>query len=301
LIADGSPSFFTEYEAKLGQAVADPVRVFAQGLQEVWMREFDNGYIVVSSITSANFTVPLSEPVHELPLSAQPARLTGQREAPAWKFVIDNYPQTALPAAGHADWWADDAHRARFRTTQGNWTVVTDDTQSHQVGNSFMVSFVEPGGPHGSSQGEPGAFEAVWSFEAPANGMFMFSTTAVDAHFYPLTDAAMVCIREQRDESAIGSSVQAVTHGSNDDCLASGALDQRAGIRDGRWQQLFASPVPLKVKTYYEVTIAWDPTCSGFVVADALLVESERLYNGNGALGKEVVVGAMDARVVLKG
>ena len=35
-------------------------------------------------------------------------------------------------------------------------------------------------------------------------------------------------------------------------------------------------------------------------MADALLVESQRLFHGGGALGKQVVVGAMDARVVLK-
>ena len=38
----------------------------------------------------------------------------------------------------------------------------------------------------------------------------------------------------------------------------------------------------------------------GYVMADALLVESQRLFHGGGALGKQVVVGAMDARVVLK-
>jgi hypothetical protein len=197
-----------------------------------------------------------------------------------------------MPAAGHTDWWAGDAHRARFRILAGNWTTVTDknEGESHQFGSSFLVSFVEPGGASGASQGLPGVFSAAWSFEAPAGGLYRFSTTAVDAHFYPLTDAAVVCVREQRE-------------GDDADCIASGTIDQRAGIRDGRWVELLASAVPLRSKISYDVTISWDPTCSGYVAADALLVESEQLYNGKGALanGNKVVIGAMDARIVLKG
>ena len=159
------------YQAELGQAVADPLRVFVQGVEEVWTREFDHGFIVVSSIHASNYTVMLPVPVHELPLSSQPGRITGQREAPAWQFVIDNAPPTGMVPAGHDDWWADDANRANFKILQGNWTVVTDQTQSHQFGASFLVGFVEPGGVEGFSQGRPGVFTAAWTFQAPANGL----------------------------------------------------------------------------------------------------------------------------------
>ena len=127
----------------------------------------------------------------------------------------------------------------------------------------------------------------------------------MDAHFYPLTDGAIVCVRVAGavlDESAAPSPTMpgAVFAAPNPDgCIARGTVDQRAEIRDGRWQRML-SGVPLRAKTSYEVLIAWDPTCAGFVAADALLVESDRLYHGNGAPAKQVVVGAMDARVVLK-
>lgn len=48
------------------------------------------------------------------------------------------------------------------------------------------------------------------------------------------------------------------------------------------------------------MTIAWDPSCGGYVAADALLVESDWLYHGGGVLGKQVTVGALDSRIVLK-
>ena len=124
----GAPSYFTEYEAELGpsfsflvpgmphvnrgpslrlllisyqdyhmllltlagQALADPVRVFAQGALEVWTREFTGGYVVVSSIRTRDYNVTLPLPVHELPLSKQPQRLSGLKEAPRWSFVVEN-------------------------------------------------------------------------------------------------------------------------------------------------------------------------------------------------------------------
>ena len=120
----GAPSYFTEYEAELGQAVADPVRVFANGAHEVWTREFEHGFVAVSSIIDQNHSVALPVAVDELPLSKQPSRLAGQREAPAWQMVVQNSgglgTDESFHAAGHPDWWADDAHRASFRT-QGNW------------------------------------------------------------------------------------------------------------------------------------------------------------------------------------
>ena len=59
----------------------------------------------------------------------------------------------------------------------------------------------------------------------------------------------------------------------------------------------------LKKDTSYEVLITWDPTCNGYIAADAILVESHALYHGGGTAAgpiKEVTVGAMDGRVVLK-
>ena len=105
----------------------------------------------------------------------------------------------------------------------------------------------------------------------------------MDAHAYPLTDSAVICVAE-----AGGAG-----------CIASTTVDQRAGIRDGRWQRV-ASGVVLTGNVSYTVSISWDPTCSGYVAADALLVESDRLYHGNGVLGRSVTVGAMDSRVVRK-
>lgn len=294
----GAPSFYTEYEANLGQAVADPVRLTQLGNQEVWTREFERGYIVVSSMTAAPFNVTFPELVLQLPLSAQPARLTGGREAPAWQFVVDNSPGGGPMPSGNNDWWASAAHRANFRTLQGNWTTVTDGTQSHQIGDSFLVGFSEPGGLAGTTQGFPGAFSAAWSFAAPEDGLYFLATTAVDAHLYPLTNAAQVCIRT-RNSSSPGRAKLARAP-ADGGCIASGAIDQRAGIRDGRWQPLFQAPVALQKQQYYDVVVAWDPTYSGYVAVDALLVESERLYHGNGMLSKQVVVNPLDSRVVLK-
>ena len=52
--------------------------------------------------------------------------------------------------------------------------------------------------------------------------------------------------------------------GDGDGCLATGTIDQRAEIRDGRWQRML-SGVPLRAKAMYEVVLAWDPTCAGCV------------------------------------
>ena len=179
----GAPSWYTEYDADLGQAIADPVCVFSTPFQpppwrgyhppgwnggsaeEVWTREFEFGFVVVSSIASRNFTVtlPRGKGLRPLPLSSRRDRITDQREAPAWQFVIDNEPaasgsslsvgarnkwtpacacSSAAPAccphvSGRPlDWWASDARRAGFRIVAGNWTSVSDSAQSHQVGNT---------------------------------------------------------------------------------------------------------------------------------------------------------------------
>ena len=299
----GAPSFFTEYEAPLGQALADPVLVESHGSAksggEVWTREFEHGYVVISSIPLQNYSVAFPESVHQLPLSTQPERLSDQREAPAWSFVVENSAGNpgageSFQVAGHQDWWADDTHRASFRTIEGNWTLVSDQTQSHNYAGGFFVGYSMPGGPSGSSQGHPNPFSAAWTFQSPDDGDFSISTTAVDAHLYPLTDEAVVCVREAN----IGDAV--FTSGGSANCLAQSTVDQRAGIRDGRWQTMVAA-VSLKANTSYEVVISWDPSCNGYVAADAILVESHRLYHGgSGSMGKSVVVGAMDSRIVLK-
>lgn len=293
----GAPSWYSEYEADLGLAIAGPIRVLQVGGQEVWVREFEFGYIVLSSFTGTNQTVTLKDDVSELPSSKQSSRLTGGREAPAWQFIIDqgSSPDQPFSVAGGDDWWATDARRATFHTLEGNWSRISDQTESHQVGDSFLVGFTEPGGPNGGSQGFPSSFSAAWTFQAPATGLFDFATTAVDAHMYPLTDAAAVCIRTLNQ--TLTARVQRVAAG--DGCIARNTFDQRGGIRDGRWQPILTS-IPLEVNVSYAVIISWDPTHNGFVAADALRVESQRLYNGNGKLGKQVVIGAMDARIVKK-
>jgi hypothetical protein len=209
-----------------------------------------------------------------LPLSKTPQRLSDQREAPAWQLMIDNdlapVPPARSPAptlvqnkweAGEAlvgaacvcsgaapacckhapghplDWWASVARRAGFSIVSGNWTTVTDASESHQIGNSFAVSFVDPGP---LPQGLPPAMEAAFHFVAPSTACvamqttgieidsekvwklplvvelnfaisirnscmhldlarqddFNFAMTAVDAHFYPLSNAVRVCVRE---------------------------------------------------------------------------------------------------------
>jgi hypothetical protein len=94
----GVPSYYTEFETDLGQALADPVRVFPSpytgkgATEEVWTREFEHGIVVVSSLSGSNFTLALPANIsfRELPLSIAPERLTDTREAPAWQFVVDN-------------------------------------------------------------------------------------------------------------------------------------------------------------------------------------------------------------------
>ena len=334
----GVPTWYTEYEAKLGQALADPVRVFAidGSHEEVWMREFEFGFAVVSSLASSNYTVKLPRPVVEIPLSSDTQALTDGREAPAWQFYIDNDAATArgyaggparvaphggggarmlptereLPpsagaefcecspatpaccthASGHPqDWWAEDARRASFAVTAGNWTTVADAGQSHQMGPSFLVSFFVPGL---LPQGFPPAFSARWTFVSPATGAFHLSLTAVDAHLYPLTDGAKVCVAEHAGSTAQGL--------PDPPCIMSGTVDQRGGLRDGYWQRALTG-VEFRANVSYSFTVAMDQRRGGYVAVDALLVESERLYHEATAVPQStVVVGAMDSRILLK-
>ena len=263
-----------------------------------------------------------------LPRSTRPERITDQREAPAWQFVIDNdahgsdvqrpaqHPAVAASAgcvcsaaapaccphaAGRAqDWWADPGRRAGFRTVGNHsWAKVTDTFESqaapglsHQVGSSFFVSFVDPGP---LPQGMPPPMEAIFHFVAPATGAFNFAITAVDAHAYPLSDAAIVCVREA---AALPGRTGAPCSGP---CFARGTVDQRGGsLRDGRWQRAL-SGVALAQNVSYEFSMRWDPAHGGYVAADALLVESQRLYNGGGErIGSDVVLGPMDSRIFIK-
>jgi hypothetical protein len=66
------------------------------------------------------------------------------------------------------DWWADDSRRAHFFFLPGPyaWTTVTDMEQSHQLGNSYEVSFNDPGL---FPQGQPPCFAAGWYFVAPSS------------------------------------------------------------------------------------------------------------------------------------
>eukprot|EP00035_Acanthoeca_spectabilis_P038565 m.54290 g.54290 ORF g.54290 m.54290 type:complete len:911 (+) comp9189_c0_seq1:3497-6229(+) len=349
----GQPSRYTEYAAPLGQAVADPVLLFAApaGGGEVWSREFDGGYVVVSSLAVSNFTVDLPANLRGklrlLPLAANPAVLTDQREAPMWQLMIDNdlateesgrfaprntltpdrteaspSPHSGTDAVGGwgwpiptrpqraprqppcecsaaapaccphgqgkpADWWADPGRRAGMRVVAGNWTTVSDLGQSHQVGDSFLVSFVEPGP---QPQGEPPAFEVAYHFVAPSTDAFNLGLTSVDPHLYSPTDGAIVCLRPYLGPT-----------GAVAPCLAHGTVDQRVGYRDGRWVRAL-SLVPLVFNQSYELVVTWDPARGGYAVADAVLVESATFYHqAPGVLTQtQAVVGAMDSRVFLK-
>jgi hypothetical protein len=302
------------------------VRVFSDGSQqEVWTRQFERGFVIVSSIEASNFTLKLSNDQRKqfrpLPLSVTPHRLTDQREAPAWQLVIDNdlhsaplrnrrartvmgvgaacVCSVAAPACcTHApgrpqDWWAGAARRAGFRIVGGNWTTVTDSSQSHQVGNSFAVSFVEPGP---QPQGAPPVMEAAYHFVAPSTDGFFFAMTAVNAHLYPLSDGVKVCVRE------VAQGVAEFDQPCSSPCIAAGTIDQRGGngdIRDGRWQRAL-SGVKLQFNHSYEFVVAWDPLRGGYAAVDALLIESETLYHGGAAtdVAMELTVGAMDSRIL---
>ena len=61
------------------------------------------------------------------------------------------------------------------------------------------------------------------------------------------------------------------------------------------------SGVALAQNVSYEFSMRWDPAHGGYVAADALLVESQRLYNGGGErIGSDVVLGPMDSRIFIK-
>ena len=114
----------------------------------------------------------------------------------------------------------------------------------------------------------------------------------VNAHFYPLTDGARVCVRE------------APPSPSTAPCIASGVVDQFSGPRDGRWQRAL-NAVALEFNKTYEFSLQWDALRGGYVAADALLVESVSLYNGGDeceidSQQNTVVVGPMDSRILIK-
>ena len=157
----------------------------------------------------------------------------------------------------------------------------------------------------------PPQMQVAYSFVAPSTDNYNFAMTAVDAHFYPLTNGtprpliiacvllplfvlnlsfyrpgAKICIRAVSSPTA---------------CIAAGTLGQsNIGPRDGRWQPALTA-VPLTFNESYEFSVTWDPRRGGYVAVDALLVESQALYNGGAPLGNEagseVVVGAMDSRI----
>ena len=57
--------------------------------------------------------------------------------------------------------------------------------------------------------------------------------------------------------------------------------------------------MPLVFNESYEFIVEWDSSRGGYAAVDALLVESETLYNGGTEPVTEVTVGAMDARIML--
>ena len=88
-------------------------------------------------------------------------------------------------------------------------------------------------------------------------------------------------------------------------CIARGSVDQRLGFRDGHFQPALTG-VPLIANVSYEFLMSMDAARAGYVVADALLVESHTKFNGGGEavtavldIGDTVSVGAMDARILV--
>jgi hypothetical protein len=81
-------------------------------------------------------------------------------------------------------------------------------------------------------------------------------------------------------------------------CIARGSVDQLNNVRDGGWQRAL-SHVPLEFNVSYEFVVEWDASRGGYAAVDALLVESEALYNGAAGTTTEVTIGAMDARILL--
>jgi len=136
-------------------------------------------------------------------------------------------------------------------------------------------------------QGDPPQFAAGWRFVSPSTDYYSFSLTKVQAHMYQLTDGALVCVRKANASAG-------------DACIAKGEVDQCNSVRDGGWQRAL-SHVPLAFNESYEFVLSWDSSRGGYALIDALLIESETLYNGgDGTPITEVTVGAVDARILLK-
>eukprot|EP01052_Picozoa_sp_SAG31_P017569 SAG31_NODE_1208_length_9381_cov_49.003232_4_plen_356_part_00 len=327
----GVPSWYTEYEVDLGAATHDASVIFQSAedpKSQVWSRLFEKGIVIVSRLTNSNYTMKLPRPMRQIPLSKTLSMLTDQREAPAWQLIIDNEQHgneqpplaaksplrlnqvalskvacicsTAAPAccpkpAGIAmDWWAEQARRAHFFFLPGpyDWTIVTDDAQSHQLGTSFAVSFNDPGV---FPQGQPPSFAAGWFFVAPSTDFYNFAIDKVNAHLYPLSDGTLVCLREASNTSRL---VGPYAKNGGADCIAKGSVDQLNNVRDGGWQRAL-SHVPLQFNVSYEFIVEWDSCRGGYAAVDALLVESEMLYNGAEEPMTEVTIGAMDSRILL--
>ena len=128
------------------------------------------------------------------------------------------------------DWWAEPARRAHFKFLPGPypWTVVTDQAESHQLGNSFAVSFNDPGL---FPQGQPPSFAAGYFFVAPSTDFYNFALDKVQAHLYPLSDGTLVCLRKATNSSSRLWAPFALNNGEN--CIARGSVDQLDNVRDG--------------------------------------------------------------------
>jgi hypothetical protein len=302
---------------------------------QVWSRLFEKGIVIVNRLPSSNFTVTLPRPMRQIALSKNISMLTDQREAPAWQLIIGsigslqpppppppppppaatakaalalNHDATACVCSAAApaccpkpggsiamDWWADPSRRAHFffMPSPYPWTVVTDNDMSHELGNAFAVSFNDPGK---FPQGQPPFFAAGWYFVAPSSGFYNFAMNKVQPQQYPLSDGSLVCLRASTNASKHEAAFAQGRGGAG--CIAKGSVDQLNNVRDGGWQRAL-SHVPLEFNESYEFVLEWDSSRGGYAAADALLVESETLYNGAVGTMREVTVAAMDARILI--
>jgi len=162
----------------------------------------------------------------------------------------------------------------------------------HQMGASYEVSFNDPGV---FPQGQPPSFAAGWYFVAPSTDYYRFAMDKVHAQAYPLSDGTLVCLLESSNTSRLTAPF-AKNNGA--DCIAKGSVDQLNNVRDGGWQPAL-SHVRLEVNKSYEFIVEWDSCRGGYAAVDALLVESESLYNGAEEMMTEVSVGAMDSRILI--
>ena len=104
-----------------------------------------------------------------------------------------------------------------------------------------------------------------------------------------------MCLRAASNTSRL---VAPFVKNNGADCIGKGSVDQLNNVRDGGWQPAL-SHVLLEFNKSYEFIVEWDSCRGGYAAVDALLVESESLYNGAEGTMTEATVGAMDSRILL--